>query len=84
MSCIGTAGVTSISRMSKSLNLDYLVPLNNGMYEPDLAHTVPLAIIPRHPYKFIVGKMALDIFPAQNYGFSSRHHLPCDEYSSIN
>jgi hypothetical protein len=50
MSYIDTSAVTNVSRMSKSVLPDYLVPFAKGMYETHCTSNCALAFMPCHPY----------------------------------
>jgi hypothetical protein len=82
MSCIDTPAVTNISRMSNSVNSDYLVPLNKGMYEPDCSSDCAIGIHTAQPiWDLLLAKWHWTIFQHITVVFTSKHHLPCAEYS---
>ena len=62
--------MTNVSRMNNPIDPNFLVPMNNGMYEPHCTSNCAIGSHIMPPiWDLLLAKMALDRFLAHNCGF---------------
>ena len=81
MSCLGTAAVTNIAGMSNPINLDFLAPLNEGMYVPHCTRNCAIGIHPMQPiWGLLLAKWHWTVFWHITVVFRCKHCLSSPEY----
>ena len=81
MSCLGTPAVTNVSRMSNTINPDFLAPLNKCRFETHCTSNCAIGTHPVPPvWNLLLAKWHCTGFWHITVVFRCKNHLSCTEY----